>query len=183
MTSLPSRPTITSYGTFLERVNDACRPVLGNHETTAAAVVTSGPPPYPLIWLPALAGSALAGLIAAFGHAGPEWAGTIAVVVPGIGALLPAAFQRTMLLAVADGQLLVSRWSTRRHRASDISLAPASIATVRVRRRRRTTTIVLEGLGTGPIRLHAVKAHRAELDGVLNAAYTAGALIADAAIA
>jgi len=87
-----------------------------------------------------------------------------------------------MLIAVTDGQLLVAKWSTLRHRASSISVAPASIVTVRVRRRRNTTTIVMEGHGTGPIRLHAVKRHRAALDQVLAAAYAAGTVTEAAAV-
>jgi hypothetical protein len=55
---------------FLERVNDAFRPVLGGDDIGAAALVTSGPPPYPLIWLSAAGAIPLSALVTVLGASG-----------------------------------------------------------------------------------------------------------------
>jgi hypothetical protein len=184
MTGVRRQPPSFSYGLFLRQVNEQFRPVLGDDEIKAAAVVSSGPSPYPMIWLAAAGGSALSWLLHIAANLGPLtqpgafWGYEAATVAGIICASIPAlVLQRTMLIAVTSEQLLSSRWSMRRHRGSRVSLTRADITMITTQRRRWTTTIAITGQGTSPTRLHAIKGHRAELEQVLAAAAAAGALV------
>jgi hypothetical protein len=188
VTRLDHRPPAFTYGLFLRQVDAQLRPVLGDDEIRAAAVVFSGPAPYPLIWLTTAGGAALAWLLRTVGsfgalmHSHGFWVYELVVMMPVVCAALPGLLlQKSMLVAVTDAQFLAARWSIRRReasrKASRVSLMPANITVITTRRQLWTTTIVLNGPGTGPIRLHAIKGHRAELESVLAAAQAARALV------
>jgi hypothetical protein len=103
-------------------------------------------------------------------------------IPPVAAALIPARLQRTMLVAVTRQQVLVSRWSTLRQRPSRLVVTPAPGVMITASRRTRwTTTILVNTPGTGLLRLNGIKGHRAEIDQVLAAAYSAGVAISASA--
>jgi hypothetical protein len=188
------RPPAFTYGLFLRQLNSSFRPVLGEDEIVAAAKVVSGAPPYPLRFLSAAAGSLLSVVLAALRIAGiggaPAhlwigglWTAELTAIMPTfLASLIPAYFQRSMVVAVTREHVVVARQTAFRRRLTRVVVTPAISARIAATRRTRwTTTIVLDRPGTGPIRLNAIKSQRAELDQVLAAAYSAGVLVSTSA--
>lgn len=177
-------PSAFAYGLFLQQVNAALRPVLGDDEVVAAAKVVSGPPPYPLGWLGAAGGAAITALLSTQdnaptgAHSWPAalWHAGLAVFLgPAAASLIPAYFQRSMVMAVTKEHVVVARQNVFHGGCKRIVVMPVTSAMITTARRTRwTTTIVLNRQGTGPLRLNAIKKHRAEMDQVLAAAQSAG---------
>jgi hypothetical protein len=89
--------------------------------------------------------------------------------------LIPTYFRRPMLVAVTRERVVVARRTVFRGRYRRIVVTHATSAMITTGRRTRwTTTIVLSTPGTGPLRLNAIKGHRAEMDQMLAAAPWAG---------
>ena len=177
-------PPAFTYGLFLQQVNAALRPVLGDDEVVAAAKVVSGPPPYRLGWLGAAGGAAITALLSTQDNA-PTGAHSLAGAIghtglavflgPAAAALIPAYFQRSMVMAVTKDHVVVARRNAFHGRYRRIVVMPATSTIIAVPRRTRwTTAIVINTPGTGPLRLNAIKRHRAEMDQVLGAAQWAG---------
>jgi hypothetical protein len=80
-----------------------------------------------------------------------------------------------MVMAVTKEHVVVARRNAFHGRYKRIVVMPATSTIIAVPRRTRwTTTIVINRPGTGPLRLNAIKRHRAEMDQVLAAAQWAG---------
>lgn len=169
-----------SYGLFLRRLNVSLRPVLGDDEIVAAANVLSGPPPYPLVLLCTAGGLVVSAIISALGIVSMR--AVSAFLLPVGVSLMPAYFQRSMLVAMTRERVVVARLTAFRRRPARVVTAPVTSARITPTRRTRwTTTIVLDTPGTGPTRLNAIRPHRAEIAHVLAVANWAGVPISASA--
>jgi hypothetical protein len=176
-------PPAFTYMLFLRELNASFRPMLGDDEIVAGATVVSGPAPGKLAWLGVGGGALLSAAWAAL-HIGGElshfglgrlWGAEAGAIVPPlILASISTRYQKTMLIAVSRRSVIVSRRGFRR-RFTHTVVAPVSAMRFEgCQRTPRRTSIGLDMPGTGSIRLHAVKSHRAEIEQVLAAAHAVG---------
>jgi hypothetical protein len=87
-----------------------------------------------------------------------------------------------MLVAMTRQRVVVARLTAFRRRPAGVVTAPVTIVRITATRRTAwTTTIVLETPGTGPIRLNAIRPHRAEIAHVLAVANWAGVPVSTSA--
>jgi hypothetical protein len=176
---------MVSSARFTRQADVALRPVLAKgDQLVAVARVVSGPPPYTVAVLGALAtiiAWVIAAVVAPATQLSTLWLAVLLATTAFAGPYFVTAWiQPPAYIGVSRQQLICARLTAFRQVPAEIVATPLSAVVIHnYRHGRRTTSITLEVPGTRPLRLHAIRRRQRDLEQVLTWVRMAGVPIAE----